>query len=189
LPTYIGGGTWVAPAGKGRLRLRLLAHNGDRLASQVWVLGPDGSLSDPDMIEGYGVPDAELPERARTELEELERRRREALMSMPEPERRDEEVRNRYRVDHLVGVVAGLAEQDRGGLVVSHVVLYDTGLIVNYLMPRPDEEDLDSDDPWALTKAAERQLELDDELGTEFKSSAGSVDPNGEGPLRCRMRR
>lgn len=36
LPTYIGGhGTWVAPAGEGRLRLRMVAHDVDRLASQV----------------------------------------------------------------------------------------------------------------------------------------------------------
>lgn len=68
LPTYIGGhGTWVAPAGEGRLRLRLPACDYDRLASRVWILGPDGSLSDPDTIEGYGVPDAELPKRTRAE--------------------------------------------------------------------------------------------------------------------------
>ncbi len=187
LPTYIGGhGAWVAPAGEGRLWLRLPAHDVDGLASHVWILGPDGSLSDPDTIEDYGVPDAELPERARAELEELKRSRREAVARMPELERRAVESRNRYRVEHLVGVVAGPAGQDQTGLVVSHVVLYDTGLIVNYLMPRPDDKDLDPDDPWALTKAAQRQLELDDGLGTEFVTSAGSVDPNGEGPLRCR---
>ena len=187
LPTYIGGhGTWVAPGGEGRLRLRMVAHDVDRLASQVWILGPDGSLSDPDTIEGYGVPDAELPERTRAELEELERRRREAVAQMPDFERRNEERRNLYRVDHLVAVVAGPADQDQTGPVVSHVVLYDTGLIVNYLMPRPDEKDLDPNDPWALDKAAEHTLELDDGLGTEFETSAGSVDPNGEGPLRCR---
>lgn len=187
LPTYIGGrGTWVAPAGEGRLRLRVVAHDVDGLASHVWTLGPDGSLSDPDTIEGYGVPDADLPERARAELEELERRRREAVAQMPDFERRNEERHNRYRVDHLVAVVAGPADQDQTGPLVSHVVLYDTGLIVNYLLPRPDEKDLDPDDPWALDKAAEHTLELDDGLGTEFASSAGSVDPNGEGPLRCR---
>ncbi len=64
--------------------------------------------------------------------------------------------------------------------------LYDTELIVNYLLPRPDEKDLDPDDPWALDKAVEHTLELDDGLGTKFASSAGSVDPNGEGPLRFR---
>jgi hypothetical protein len=188
LPTYIGGhGTWVSPAGEGRLRLRLLAHGADRLASQVWILGPDGSLSDPDTIEGHGVPDAELPEKARAELEELERRRRRAVSQMPELERRNEEIQHRFRVDHLVGVVAGPAAHDQTGLVVSHVVLYDTGPIITYLLPRPDAEHLDPDDPWAVTKAAEdRELELDDELGTEFATSAGSVDPNGEGPLRCR---
>jgi hypothetical protein len=187
LPTYIGGhGAWVAPAGKGRLRLRLVAHDVDGLASHVWILGPEGSLSDPDTIEGYGVPDADLPERARAELKELERRRREAVARMPELERRNEERQNRYRVDHLLAVVAGPADQDQPGPLVSHIVLYDIGLIVNYLLPRPDEKDLDPDDPWALDKAVEHTLELDDGLGTEFASSAGSVDPNGEGPLRCR---
>jgi hypothetical protein len=187
LPTYIGGyGTWVAPAGDGRLRIRLLVRDVDRLASRVWILGPDGALSDPNTIEGYGVPDAELPERVRTELKELERQRREALAQLPEFERRNEEMQNRLRVDHLVGVVAGPADQDPAGPVVSHVVLYDTGLIVSYLLPRPNKEDLDPDDPWAVTKAAEeRQLELDDTLGTEFESSAGSIDPNGDG-LRCK---
>jgi hypothetical protein len=187
LPTYIGGrGTWVAPAGEGRLRLRVVAHDVDGLASHVWTLGPDGSLSDPDTIEGYGVPGAELPGRARAELEKLERRRREAVAQMPDFERRNEERQNRYRVDHLVAVVAGPADQDQTGPVVSHVVLYDTGLIVNYLLPRPNEKDLDPDDPWALDKAAAHTLELDDGLGTEFETSAGSVDPNGEAPLRCR---
>jgi hypothetical protein len=186
LPTYIGGyGTWVAPAGEGRLQIRLLTHDADRLASRVWILGADGSLGDPETIEGYGVPEAELPDKARAELKELERRRREALAQMPEFERRNEEMRNRFRVDHLMDVVAGPADQDQTGLVVSHVVLYDTGLIVSYLLPRPDETDLDPDDPWAATKAAE-ELELDDALGTEFESAAGSIDPNGEGLLRCK---
>lgn len=188
LPSYLGGfGTWVAPAGEGRLRLRLLTHDLDGLASRVWILGPDGGLSDPETIEGYGVPDSELPEEARAELQEIERRRHEAEARQPEFERRNEERRNRFRVNHLIGVVAGPADQDRTGLVVSHVVLYDTGVIVNYLLPRPDEKDLDPDDPWAITETAEaRELELDDGFGTEFQGSAGSVDPNGKGPLRCR---
>lgn len=187
LPTYIGGhGTWVAPAGEGRLRLRMLARDLDRLGSQVWILGPDGTLGDPETIEGYGVPEAELPERARAELEELERRHRETVARIPERERQEEERRNRFRVDRLVGVAAGPPDQDRTGLVVSHVALYDTGLTVQYLMPRPNPETLDPEDPWAVTKAAERELELDDGLGTEFESRAGSVDPNGDGPLRCR---
>lgn len=186
LPTYLGGhGTWVAPAGKGRLLLRLPVRGGGRLSSQVWIFGPDGSLGDPETIEGYGVPDAEMPERARAELEEIERRRREALAQMPELERRSEEHRNRFGVDHLVGVVAGPPDQDQSGLVVSHVVLYDTGLIVNYLLPRSKEEDHDPADPWALSRE-QWNLELDDGLGTEFLSAAGSIDPNGEGPLRCR---
>lgn len=186
LPTYLGGHrTWVAPAGEGRLRLRLPVRLDDRLSSQVWTLGPDGSLSDPNTIEGYGIPDAELPERARGELEELERRGREALAQMPEFERRSEERRDRFRVDHLVGVVAGPPDQDQSGLVVSHVVFYDTGLIVNYLLPRPKEEDHDPSDPWALSRE-QWNLELDDGLGTEFHNSGGSIDPNGEGLLRCK---
>jgi hypothetical protein len=106
---------------------------------------------------------------------------------MPEIERRNEERRNRFRVDHLLGVVAGPTGQDQTGLVVSHVVLYDTGVIVNYLLPRPHAKHLDPDDPWAVTNVAEeRDLELDDELGTDFNTSAGSIDPGGEGLLRCR---
>lgn len=186
LPSYLGGfGTWVAPAGEGRLRVRQPMADVDRLVSRVWILGPDGSLSDPETIEGYGVPDAELPESARAELEELERRRRDFEAEMPEMERRNEEFQNRHRVEHLLGVVAGPADQDQGGLVVSHVALYDTGLIVHYFLPRPDEKNLDSDDPWAVEKAAEHKLVLDDGLGTEYGSWTGSMETSGKGLLRC----
>ena len=187
LPTYLGVGTWVAPAGEGRLRLRMQAHDVDgQLASQVWILGPEGSLGDPERIEGYGVPDAELPEKARAELEELERRRREVIARIPEMERRNEEIQSRFRVEHLLGVLAGPLDQDQSGPVVSHVVLYDTGLIVSYLSPRPPAEELDPDDPWAVENTAPQKIVLDDGLGTEFDDSIGSVDTNGDGPLRCR---
>lgn len=190
LPTYLGGfGTWVAPAGEGRLRIRmhLLADDTDnKPASQIWILGPDGSLGDPKTIQGYGVPDAELPASARAELDELDRRRREAIARIPEIERRNKERQNRFRVKHLRGVLAGPLDQDQSRPTISHVALYDTGLILNYLLPRPSPENLDPDDPWAISKTAPRKIELDDGLGTAFKEWGGHVDPNGDGPLRCR---
>lgn len=185
--TYLGGtGTWVAPAGDGRLRLRMQPLGADVLTSQIWILGPDGSLSDPETIEGYGVPDDELPESARAELEEIERRRQRALARMPEMERRDEEWRHRFRVEHLLGVVAGPADEDQSGPILSHVVLYDTGLIVDYLLPRSVEDGVDPEEPWEFDVPV-LPIKLDDGLGTEFTDCwGGSIDRNGSGPLRCR---
>jgi hypothetical protein len=182
--TYLGGtGTWVAPAGGGRLRVRMVGADG--LASQIWILGPDGALSDPETIEGYDVLEDELPESARADLEEIERRRQRALARMPEMERRNEEERNRFRVEHLLGVVAGPVGQDQSGPMLGHVVLYDTGLIVNYLLPRSVEDDVDPEEPWEFD-VPEPKIRLDDGLGTEFTGRGGSIDRNGSGPLRCK---
>jgi hypothetical protein len=178
--------TWVAPAGEGRLRIRQRAFGADDLASHVWILGPDGSLGDPETIEGYGVPEDELPAAARAELEEFERLKREAEARRPEDERRNEELRDRHRVDHLRGVVAGPADQAPGAPIVSHVVLYDTGTLVDYLLPRPDETDFDPDEPWERPEVEPPKMTLDDQLGTEFFDRGGQIDRNGEGPLRCR---
>jgi hypothetical protein len=183
--SYLGGhGTWVAPAGDGRIRVRQRALEVDGLASRVWILGSDGSLSDPETIDGYGVPEDELPESTRGELEKIERLRREAEARRPEEERRNEEVQNRHRVEHLLGVVAGPAGQDPDSPMVSHVVLYGTGTIVKYLLPRPATKGLDPDDPWAAGEVPPPPITLDDGLGTEFFDRGGSVDWNGEGPLR-----
>jgi hypothetical protein len=185
--SYLGGpGTWVAPVGGGRIRVRQQALEVDGLASRVWILGSDGSLSDPGTIDGYGVPEDELPESARAELEEIERLQREAEAGRPERQRREQEFQNRHRVEHLLGVVAAPAGQDPSDPLVSHVVLYDTGTIVNYLLPRPATKDLDPDDPWAAGKVPPPPITLDDGLGTEFFDHGGSVDGNGEGPLRCK---
>lgn len=184
--TYKGRGTWVGPAGDGRLRVRKLADGVDYLASRVWVLGPDGSLTDPELVEGFGVPENELPEAAQAELEERERKREEMLARVPEMERRDEEREDRFRVKHLLGVVAGPPGQDQSGPMVSHVALYDTGAIVYYLMPRPRPEDLNPDDPWATRETKPKRIELDDGLGTEFQEWTGGFDTNGSGLLRGR---
>lgn len=185
--SYLGpNGTWVAPAGEGKVRVRMRAMERDGLASRVWLLGPDGSLGDPETIEGYGVPEDELPAAARAELEEIERLKREGEARRPEQERRNEELHNRHRVEHLRGVIAGPVGQDAGGPIVSHVVLYDSGTLVNYLLPRPDETDFDPDEPWERPEVEPPKMTLDDELGTEFFDRGGQIDRNGEGPLRCR---
>lgn len=184
--TYLGaGGTWVAAAGEGRLRVRQSVAAGEEPASNVWILGPDGSLSDPETIEGYGAPEDELAPEVIAEIELMERRRREAAARRPEMERRSKERQNRHRLEHLLGVVAGPPGQDRGGPVVTHLVLYDTGLIVNYLVPRPRQKDPDPDEPWDLSDTAPQEITLDDGLETEFSDRGGSVDQNGKGMLRC----
>jgi hypothetical protein len=186
--TYLGGhGTWVAPAGEGRLRIRQRAFATEELASQVWILGPDGSLGDPETIEGYGVPEDELPPQVLAEIEETERRRREAEARRPEAERRSEEHQNRHRLEHLLGVTPGPTDQDPSGPIVTHVVLYDTGALVHYLLPRPDETGFEPEEPWERPEVEPPRMTLDDGLGTEFASSSGQVDHSGEGPLRCRQ--
>lgn len=187
--TYLGGsGNWVAPAGAGRVRLRQAIHLTEGLASNVWILGPDGSLSDPELIEGYGMPDDELPASVRAELEEIERRRQEQLARVPEMERRHRENRDRFRPENLRGVIAGPVGQDPAEPLISYVALYTAGTVVNYLSPRPRPEDLDPDDPWAASETAPKNVVLDDGCGTEFRLDASSVDPNGEGMLRCRRK-
>lgn len=184
--TYLGpGGTWVAPAGEGRLRIRMRVFGGENDASHVWILGPDGSLGDPETIEGYGVPEDELPAEGVPEIELIERRRREAEARRPEMERRSEERQNRHRLEHLRGVIAGPADQDPNGPVVTHLVLYDTSLIVNYLLPRPKETDPDPDEPWNSPSPEPPKMKLDDGLGTGFKDWNGSIDQSGKGMLRC----
>jgi hypothetical protein len=185
--TYLGrGGTRVAPAGEGRIRLRRQTFEREDLVTHTWILGPDGSLGDPVTTEGYGVPEDELPAAARAELDQIERRRQEAEARRPEEERRSREHRYRHRLEHLLGVVPGPIGQDPSGAVVTHVVLYDTNTLVHYLVPPPAEEELDPDDPWADEKAAPQTFSLDDGLGTEFASRFGEVDRFGKGPLRCK---
>lgn len=183
--TYLRHTSWVAPAGEGRLRIRRRVLGSEAPASQVWVLGPDGSLSDPETIEGYGIPEGEVPESVRAELQEIERLKREAEARRPESERRDEELWNRHRIEHLRGVVAGPAEQDPDRPILSHVVLYDTGSRVVYLLPRPDETGFEPEEPWERMEVEPPKMTLDDGLGTEFFDRGGSINRNGEGLVRC----
>jgi hypothetical protein len=178
LPTYRGAGAfWVAPAGEGQLRLRQRTF-GPELGSEVFVLGPDGSLSDPETIEGYGVPDEELTEAARAELAEIEERKRLLRAREPEERRREEERLTRFQVEHLREVIAGPPDQDPSGPVVTYVVVYDDGLLVDFLLPRPAEAEPEPGDPDAPGREAPRQVRVDDRQGTEFKFESGSVDRN-----------
>jgi hypothetical protein len=178
LPTYRGlSALWVATAGEGRLRLRRRT-SGPELGSEVFVLGPDGSLSDPLMIDGYGVPDEELTDAARAELAAFEERRRLVRAREPEERRREEERRARFQVEHLRDVIAGPRDQDPGGPVVTYVALYDDGLLVDFLMPRPVEEEHEPADLGDFGREVPREVRVEDGHGTEFKFESGSVDRN-----------
>jgi hypothetical protein len=175
LPTYRGAVFfWVAPAGEGRLRLREKAV-GERLVSEVYVLGPDGSLSDPERIEGYGVPDEELTEAARGELAEIERRREEFLAREPERQRREEARRVRFRVEHLRTVIAGPPGQDPTGPIVDYVVLYDDGVIVDFVLPSSTTPEPEPSDPYAPDPEVPGKMGLDDGRGTEFEFESGTA--------------
>jgi hypothetical protein len=178
LPTYRGANAlWVAPAGQGRLRLRQRTF-GPELGSEVFVLGPDGSLSDPETIEGYGVPDEALTEAARGELADFEERKRTLRAREPEERRREKERRTRFRVEHLREVIAGPPDQDPAGPVVTYVAVYDDGLLVDFLMPWPPEEDPEPTEPYDFDREVPREVRVDDGQGTEFKFGSGSVDRN-----------
>lgn len=178
VPTYRGmNALWVAPAGEGRLRLRQRTFGPD-LGSQVFVLAPDGSLSDPVTIEGFGVPDEELTEAARAEVAEFEERRRAARAREPEERRREEERLTRFQVEHLRDVIAGPADQDPAGPVVTYLAIYDDGLLVDFLMPRPTEPEPEPPESDDFEREGPREVRVDDGRGTEFKLESGSVDRN-----------
>lgn len=184
--TYLGpGGSWVAPAGDGRLRVRMRAFMAEEPASHLWILGPDGFLGDPETVSGYGVPEDELPPQVLAEIEETERRRQEAEARQPEAERRSEEFQNRFRLKHLRGVFTGPSGQDPNGPRLSHVLLYDSATLISYLLPRPDERGFDPRAPWDRPEVEPPPMALDDRLGTEFHDRSGAIDRDGEGPLRC----
>jgi len=191
LPRYDGEyTTWLSPAGDGALRVRR-EHPWD-LSSVAVVLHPDGRVGKFEEIEGFGVPDSELTEQARADREAHERRAREQEESEPEHEQWLEESQARFRTENLIRTVAAPPGQDPDGPVVAYVALYDTGVMVNYLMPRPPEEVLDPenpDDPFAEPhmEAMFPQMEIDDGHGTEFKVvDIDSVDMNSS-PLRARV--
>jgi hypothetical protein len=191
LPRYDGEYTsWLSPAGDGALRVRR-EHPWD-LSSVAVVLHPDGRVGEFEDVEGFDVADSDLTDRAREDRAAYEVRRREREESEPDHEEWLEESQTRFRTGNLVRTVAAPAGQDPGGPVVAYLTLYETGLMVDYLMPRPPAEVLDPedpDDPFAEPhmQAMFPEMKIDDGLGTEFKVvDLDSVDMNSS-PLRARL--
>lgn len=191
LPRYDGEyTTWLSPAGDRAVRVRR-EHPWD-LSSVAVVLHPDGRTGEFEEIEGFGVPNSELTDQAHADREVHELRAREQEESEPEHEQWLEESQARFRTENLIRTVAAAPDQDPDGPVVAYVALYDTGVMVNYLMPRPPEEVLDPedpDDPFAEPhmEAMFPRMEINDGLGTEFKVvDIDSVDMNSS-PLRARV--
>lgn len=178
LPRYSGEfQVWVSPAGDGCLRLR---HEEEGLRSEAVVLQPDGRLGEFESSEGFGVPESELTPQAIADREAVARRERESATAEAGHRHEIEKEQQRFRTEHLLGTAAA-PPQDKDGPVVTYVALYDTGLIVNYLVPHPPEEELESDDPWAepLTEAMLPRIELSDSAGTEYKViDWDQMDPN-----------
>lgn len=191
LPRYDGEHTtWLSPAGDGALRVR--REDPWELSSVAVVLHPDGRVGPFEGIQGFGVPDSDLTEQARADRDAHERRVREQEESEPEYEQRREEDQERFRTENLIRAVAAPPGQGPAGPVVTYLALYQTGVMVNYLVPRPPEEVLhpeDPDDPFAEPhmEAMFPQMEIADGLGTEFKVvDIDSVDMNSS-PLRARV--
>jgi hypothetical protein len=168
LPRYSGEYlTWVSPVADGCLRLR---HEYGELESEAVVLRPDGRVGEFERIASFGVPDDELTEQARADREAVERLAQEREREEADSHREIDEEQRRFAPEHLLGVRAA-PPQAAAGPVVTFVVLYDTGLIVYYLVPRPPDEELETDDPWAepLLAAMMPRIELSDELGTSYE--------------------
>jgi hypothetical protein len=186
LPRYDGiMTTWISPAGEGRLRARAATGG---LDSECAVIGADGRVVGFESIAGFGVPEAELTERARAERDAYERERREAEEAEPERRREVEADQLRFRTANLLRAIAAPAGLSPAGPMVSYVVLYETGLSVDYLVPRPAGA-LETDDPWADPHfdAMFPGLEIDDGLGTEYKIvDLDSVDATTS-PMRMRL--
>lgn len=179
--------TWLSPAGDGSLRVRQ-EHPRD-LTSEAVVLRPDGRTGELESIDGFGVPDLDLTGQALADREAHERRRREVAEREPEHERWLEAQQTRFLTGNLIRTLAAPPGQDPDGPVVAYVALYETGVMVNYLVPRPSQEQLEPDDPFAepLREATFPKLEIADGLGTDFKAvEIASVDANGS-PLRARV--
>jgi len=191
LPRYDGEfTTWLSPAGDDALRVRR-EHPWD-LSSVAVVLHPDGRVGEFEEIEGFGVPNSELSDQARADREAHERRAREQEEREQEYEQQRVESHERFRTGNFVRAVAAPPGQDPSCPVVAYLALYDTGVMVNYLVPRPPEEVLDPedpDDPFAEPhmEAMFPRMEIDDGLGTEFKvGEIDEVDMNSS-PLRARV--
>ena len=188
LPRYEGEWTtWLSPGGNGALRVR--QEHPWELSSEAIVLHPDGRTGEFESIDDFGVPDSELTEQALADREAHGRREREAAEREPEQEGQLEEEQSRFRTGNLIRAVAAPPGQDPSGPVVAYVTLYETGVMVNYLVPRPSQEELEPDDPFAepLTEAMFPRLEIEDGLGTVFRAvDIDYVDANSS-PLRARV--
>lgn len=191
LPRYDGEyTTWLSPAGEGALRVR--REHPWELTSVAVVLHPDGRVGEFEEIDGFGVPDPELTEVALADREAFERRATEREESVPDNEEWLDEHQDRFRTNNLIRTVAAPSGQRPDGPVVAYLSLYGTGVQVNYLVPRPPEEILnpeDPEDPFAEPhmEAMFPKLEIDDDLGTEFKVvDLDHVDSNSS-PLRARL--
>jgi hypothetical protein len=184
LPRYDGElTTWLSSAGDGALWVR--QEHPWEFSSEAIVLHPDGRISEFESIDGFGVPDSELTDQALADREAHGQREREAA----EQEQWLEEQQTRFRTGNLIRVVAAPPSQDPTGPVVAYVALYETGVMVNYLAPRPSQKELEPDDPFAepLMEAMFPSLEIEDGLGTDFKAvDIDHVDANSS-PLRARV--
>lgn len=188
LPRYDGEWTnWLSPAGNGALRVRQ-EHPWD-LSSEAVVLDPDGRIGEFESIDGFGAPDSELTDQALADRESFERRQRDAVEREPEHDQWLEEQQTRFRTGNLICAVAAAPDQDPTGPVVAYVSLYETGLMVNYLVPRPSQGELESDDPFAepLTEAMFPKLEIEDRLGTKFKVVDIDFVDASSSPMRARV--
>jgi hypothetical protein len=181
LPRYVGEfATWVAPAGVGCLRVR--QEDTDPLMSEAIVLRPDGRAGEFETIEGFGVPEDELTERARADRDAQGRRAEQEAVEAAESDEKFEEAQTRFATANLLTVIAAPVDQDPSGPVIAYVTLYETGLMVVYLVPRPSDEELEAgdDDPFAepLFEASFPSLELDDGLGTGYEVVDIATDVN-----------
>jgi hypothetical protein len=191
LPRYAGEHTiWLSPAGEGALRVR--RQSPWELGCIAIVVHPDGRVGDLEEIEGFGVPDAELTDQARADREAFERRVREHEEDRPRHEAWVDESQTRFRTENLIRTVAAPPGQHPDGPVVAYLTLYETGLMLSYLVPRPPQEVIrpeDPDDPFADPgmEAMFPGIEIDDGLGTEFEVvDIDAVDMNTS-PMRARL--
>jgi hypothetical protein len=168
LPRYTGKDLiWVSPEADDCLLLR---HEYADLRSEAVVLRPDGRLGEFETTVGFGVPESELTDQARADRDTVERLARERAAEDVDIDRQIEADQRRFRTDHLRSVHAA-PSQDGTGPIVTFIVLYDTGVIVHYLVARPPDDDLETDDPWAepLIEAMLPRIELSDPLGTAYE--------------------
>jgi hypothetical protein len=191
LPRYDGEHTiWLSPAGDGALRVR--RQSPWELGFLAVVVRPDGRVGDFEEIEGFGVPDSELTDQARADRDAFDRRVREQEEDRPRHQAWLEESQTRFRTKNLIRAVAAPSGQHPDGPVVAYLALYETGLMLNYLVPRPPREVMrpeDPDDPFAEPhrEAMFPGIEIDDGLGTEYKVvDIDSVDMNTS-PMRARL--